>query len=103
MLDNLKKDSMMLMCVVAFSIVGQKSGMEKTTTAVNLSVSLAQKGTKTLLIDFNQACGPITGLGYSKESQGNLYEILHDTYDPGRNIKKTRFANLSLIPSDENL
>ncbi|MDR2735526.1 MAG: ParA family protein [Puniceicoccales bacterium] len=91
------------MPTLVFSIVSQEYGVGKTTTAVNLSVSLALKGVRTLLIDFDQAGIATKGLGYEKENNGSLYRILHGAYDSDCNIKKTRYANLSIIPSDENL
>jgi chromosome partitioning protein len=91
------------MSAVVFSIVSQKYGTGKSTTAVNLSVSLAKKGVRTLLIDFDQDGSATKGLGYEIENDGSLYEILHGGYDRNRPLKKTRYANLSIVPSDENL
>ncbi|MDR1458576.1 MAG: AAA family ATPase, partial [Puniceicoccales bacterium] len=91
------------MPAVVFSIVSQKWDMGKTTTAVNLSVSLTKKGVRTLLIDLDQAGNATKGLGYKSENGGNLYKLLHGIYDFNHGLKRTRYANLAIIQSDENL
>ncbi|MDR0351409.1 MAG: ParA family protein [Puniceicoccales bacterium] len=104
MLDiSSKKRLNVSMPAVVFSIVSQKYGEGKTTTAVNLSVSLAKKGVRALLIDFDQAGSATKGLGYASEKNGSLYDILHGAYDFDRSLKKTRYENLAIVPSDDNL
>ncbi len=59
------------------SITSHKGGVGKTTTTLNLGVSLAQAGHKILLIDGDPQGSLSTAVGMKKKSEAGLYQVLH--------------------------
>jgi chromosome partitioning protein len=86
------------------AIANQKGGVGKTTTAINLSTSLAISEQRTLLVDCDPQSNTTGGMGFAKDpARRSLYNalILHES--PDRVIQKTQVEGLDLLPADRNL
>lgn len=86
------------------SLVNQKGGVGKTTSSINLSAALGQLGKKTLLIDMDPQGNTTTGVGLnSNDFDHDIYEAITGICEISKAIHKTKFKNLSVIPSSINL
>jgi len=87
------------------SIINQKGGVGKTTTAINLAAGLALKNKKVLVIDLDPQGNATTGLGLlnSENSDQTIYEVLNGNKNISEVIKKTKFENLDLVSSNVDL
>jgi len=85
-------------------IANQKGGVGKTTTAVNLSASIAVAEKKVLLIDIDPQGNSTSGLGFNKVgSKETIYEALLRGTGMKGTIQKTALPFLDVIPSNTDL
>lgn len=88
--------------VIAFS--NQKGGVGKTTTCVNMSAYLANKGKKVLIIDLDPQGNATTGLGFAKSDiKTSVYNALIDETPVSSIALKTSIDNLDILPSNIDL
>ena len=86
------------------AVANQKGGVVKTTTAINLSASLAAKGKKVLVIDMDPQGNTTSGFGVDKnELENTVYELILGECSVHECLLKDVIENLSMIPSNVNL
>ena len=88
----------------AIAIANQKGGVGKTTTSINLSACLAEKGKKVLVIDTDPQGNTTSGFGIDKNNlEMTIYDLILGECSIGDCIIKEVIKNISLIPSNVNL
>jgi chromosome partitioning protein len=86
------------------SISNQKGGVGKTTTAINLSASIAATEKRCLLIDCDPQGNATTGLGIDKSVlDGGLYDFMFGSSSLDESIIETSMPGLYLMGATNNL
>ena len=85
-------------------IANQKGGVGKTTTAINLSASIAVAEKKVLLIDIDPQGNSTSGMGFSKEEpRETIYHALLRGSGLKEMIQKTELSCLDMVTSNTDL
>ncbi len=82
------------------AVVNQKGGVGKSTTAVNLGASLAERGKKILVVDIDPQGNATSGVGIDKsELEQCIYSLLVEDVPIEEVIVETSLENLDLVPA----
>ena len=84
------------------SVLNQKGGVGKTTSAVNIASFLAITETPVLIIDMDPQGNASTGLGVGNQKL-TIYDLLINNKNINSAIQKTEIDFLEIIPSNSQL
>jgi chromosome partitioning protein len=86
------------------SLVNQKGGVGKTTSAINLATYLASAGKFVLLVDLDPQGNASSGLGLNvREIEKSLYHAMIIGEHPSKVIMRTKTFGHDLIPASQDL
>ena len=86
------------------SLVNQKGGVGKTTSSVNIAVSMAAAEIRTLLIDFDPQANATPGVSnLIKKNNHTIYDVLIRGTDINKALIPTQIAHLDVITSENDL
>jgi chromosome partitioning protein len=87
-----------------YTLVNQKGGVGKTTTAINLGAYLARFGQRVLIVDVDPQANATSSLGVDKHSvKGGVYETMLNDDKAAPYILLNPRLKLSLLPSSPSL
>lgn len=83
------------------AMVNQKGGVGKTTTSVNLTAAMHERGAKVLLCDFDPQANATSGFGVAKNRGETIYDVIINGVEPEKAVLHTKFGDL--LPSGASL
>ena len=85
------------------SLVNQKGGVGKTTTAINLGASLAACERKVLVVDLDPQANATSGIGIGKNEEKSMYNVLTEGMKIREVIRETELPTFFVAPSAVDL
>lgn len=83
------------------AVVNQKGGVGKTTTCINLTAALREKGLRVLLCDFDPQANATSGMGVDKALSQGVYDVLLNQVEARKRVVSTRYGDV--LPSSKGL